>query len=469
MSSHDLQDALDGIGFGWAQIQAVLLGGGTYVADGAEVLLIGSVTKAVSNEWNLGSYQRGVIVSVVFIGASLGNLISGWLGDAHGRRIPIIVSYAGVAIFSILSALSQGFWSLVVARLAVGIAFGVGVPAWNTLSGEICPSDRRLLMNGLSQITWCAGELYSGVLLYAQDPRMRDLDWRWLLLWGAAPAVLLLALAAPLLPESPRHLAAKGRAEECRLALEAMARKNGRPLRGAPELGPPAAAPAAPLAEILGKLGIVLGRHLAFSTFVVCFSMFSLNFLYYGGLYAFPQVLPELELRVAPAASLMAGAAFGVPGYLLGMALGGHMGRKALMLLYLAGTCLSTVLFTYAAGFLGHGHLDDLAEVLCQVGFVGNKLFTTMGFLVVFVYSIEIYPTVARTTGTGLCIASGRLGSILCPLLYEQLSETPGGYFTYFHLMALMCVANAILVFFLPYETAGTKLSDHEVEPLNPP
>ena len=39
---------------------------------------------------------------------------------------------------------------------------------------------------------------------------------------------------------------------------------------------------------------MIFGPHLFFSTVVVAFSTFNLNFLFYGGLYAFPQVTEKL-------------------------------------------------------------------------------------------------------------------------------------------------------------------------------
>ena len=47
------------------------------------------------------------------------------------------------------------------------------------------------------------------------------------------------------------------------------------------------------------------------------------------------------------------------------------------------------------------------------------KMFVDVGFVVGYMYASEIYPAVARTTGTSVCIAAGRIGSIACPLVYE--------------------------------------------------
>merc|ERR1740123_835803 len=62
------------------------------------------------------------------------------------------------------------------------------------------------------------------------------------------------------------------------------------------------------------KMSILWGRELGFTTAVVCFSCFIVNFLYYGGVYAFPQILPSLGIAISPAVNLFLGAVIGLVG-----------------------------------------------------------------------------------------------------------------------------------------------------------
>jgi putative MFS transporter len=472
----ELGYVIESIGFGWAQIRALLVGGGVWAADGAELLLIGSVTRAVNEEWGLSATQRGLVVSVVFFGVLLGNACSGHFGDQHGRRLPILVSYVGVSVFSLLSVLAFDFYSLVSLRVFVGIAFGVGQPAWNALSGEVAPNGRRLHMNAYGQMLFCLGELYSGFLIWCQDPTMRNLDWRKLVLLGAIPSAAFCVGAYLWLVESPSYLAIHGYREKALKSLRSLSRDNGHPDTLSVEFQTPMQATTAGWMASSDKVGMVFGPKLLFSTMTVCFTTFTLNFLFYGGLYAFPQVLPELEFEVTPAANLMVGAASEIPGYLCGIAIGLAMGRKRAMYVYLLGALVGTILFTYAASEArGHsrGTMPMWIEVAAMAGMVMNKLFTSVGFLIAYLYSIEIYPTIARTTGTAVCLASGRLGAMSCPLAYEYLAESTGTHTSYFYLMTGLCLMNTSLVFFLPFETAGRTLKDHldeydETKPLRP-
>lgn len=118
-----LAEIVERIGFGFAHFRATIIGGGVWLADGAELLLIGTVTQSVSREWGLRAWERGLVVSVVFVGIFIGNFVCGPLGDTWGRRMPVILSYAGVCLFSILSSMTQNIESLVVIRLFAGAFF----------------------------------------------------------------------------------------------------------------------------------------------------------------------------------------------------------------------------------------------------------------------------------------------------------------------------------------------------------
>lgn len=448
-----LSSVVEEIGFGWAQIKLTLLGGGVWAADGSELLLLGSITSAVKVEWNLSPFEKGFVVSIVFLGVLVGNALSGHLGDLYGRRVPIVVSYLGVFVGSILSLGAWSFMSLAVLRFIVGISFGVGQPAWNTLGSEVSPDRCRLVTNALSQGLFSIGEIYAAALIYIDDPVMKDLHWRWLIGMGAIPSILLLFLCYVLLPESPFFLAINDKKDEAREVLKTFARANGRP-----EIQTDFQVPANRRGSIGGgwweKMTMIFGPHLFFSTVVVAFSTFNLNFLFYGGLYAFPQVLPEMKLPVYPATNLLIGALSELPGFVIGVFVGTYYKRKMTMTLFCIGMITSLCLFT-----IGAMVTPRLIPVI-QVGYILSKIVLCVGFIVVYVYCTEIYPTACRTTGSSVCLASGRIGALVCPIAYEVLTVWTGSFTTFFLVMIALCAINMILFMLLPYETAGKALPD---------
>lgn len=94
------------------------------------------------------------------------------------------------------------------------------------------------------------------------------------------------------------------------------------------------------------------------------------------------------------------------------------------------------------------------------IGYYGMKCFVNIGFVVVYQYSIEIYPTSARTTGSALAIGSGRIAGIISPLLFEAMHKKTGGYGAFFYMLLGLAVFNFLLVDFLKYETQGKLLKE---------
>jgi len=440
------------------------------MADGAELLIIGSVTRAVNEEWKLNAWQRGSIVSVVFLGVGLGNLLSGRMGDTIGRRLPIVISYGLIFVFSMLSVLAFNYWSMVSIRFLVGIAFGMGQPAWNAISGEIAPANRRLHMTTASCALFTVGEFYSALLIYIDDPYMVNLDWRWLIVMGGIPSIIFCICSYFWLVESPSYLATMDRYEEALKVLASIRDDNG--YNKLPvDFKPPKPMPLEQ-SGVMAKLGVVFGPTLLFPSIVTCTSCLVVNFIFYGGLYSFPQVLPDMELKIAPALNLMVSAFMELPGYCLAFVVGFYFTRRTSMLGYLIAVGFSTLLFAYAASHLmtlkRGSDIPMWLEVCVQLGLTGNKMFASIGFVISFLYSIEFYPTMARTTGSAICVAFGRLGAVTSPLVYELMAETTGGPFSFFYFMAGLCFVNAALVFQLTIETKDKPLDEHheEYEPI---
>mmetsp|Transcript_616 Transcript_616/g.1514 ORF Transcript_616/g.1514 Transcript_616/m.1514 type:complete len:512 (+) Transcript_616:119-1654(+) len=453
-----VSEVIENLGLGPAQLRTCLTGGAVWIADGAELLLISSVTMSVATEWGLSGFERGLIVSLVFVGVFFGNLLSGPLGDTYGRRLPILVSLMMVFVFSFLSASAWGFVSLAILRFFVGISFGIGQPAYQTLVSETTPSHGRIVMTGIGNCMMPVGEMYSALLILCNDPQMIHLDWRWLLRMGAIPSAVFGLLAFMFMKESSLFLACCGRHDETRIVLESMRSDNSRPDCAVQFKPHRALAGDVSAQEVIERqLGIVFGRRFLLTTVIVIYSTFVLNFTYFGCLYAFPQILSE-SLGGSPAMNLFIGAIWEMFGYIFGIFCSIRLARKPVMRLYLGLIIISLACFTYASSVAQRRWPTQL---LLYVGYYGIKFFPGVGFNVIYTYASEVYPTVARTSGTAIALAGGRVASTVAPMVYEGVvSLAEGRYTVYFLLILCMCLVNLLLVQALPYETAGALLED---------
>merc|ERR1719265_1615413 len=122
-----------------------------------------------------------------------------------------------------------------------------------------------------------------------------------------------------------------------------------------------------------------------------------------------------------------------LPGFALAIYMAPHFSRKTCMLLSLLAMLTSTLMFSFARMRLLQHELGAGLELLAQIGLVGHKISISFGFLIVYVYTVEIYPTVARTLGGSFCIAAGRLGAMAAPSVYENLEFITGSSTAFFN------------------------------------
>merc|ERR1719160_1339430 len=95
------------------------------------------------------------------------------------------------------------------------------------------------------------------------------------------------------------------------------------------------------------------------------------------------------------------------------------------------------------------------AHYIIQGSILVIKMLSNTAFVVVYQYASEIYPSIARTTGSAICVSGGRLGAILAPVFFETLADYTGHFTSFFMMTSAFAAFNTVLAMFLPIETAG--------------
>jgi putative MFS transporter len=272
--------------------------------------------------------------------------------------------------------------------------------------------------------------------------------WRWAFFAGALPALYVFVLRRSL-PESPRHLMARGRAAEAEAIVREVEAGAGRP-QGAP-LTPDPPEPAARLRDLFS------GR-LRRRTAVLWALWFAMAFSYYGMFIWLPTLLvgrgyPEvLSFRFTLWITLAQ-----IPGYFAAAWLVERSGRRTTLASFMILCAASSWFF---GGAVGPGGLLLWG---CLVSF-----FNLGAWGVTYGYTPELYPTRLRGTGTGSAAAFGRIGGILAPLVVGRLiagamapgaaATGNGGFAAVFTLFACVLLAGAAVVALFGEETRGRTL-----------
>jgi MFS family permease len=212
--------------FHWLVVFAL---GITWILDGLEVTLVGSLSGAIadSKALHLSSQQIGLSASAYLLGAVLGALLFGWLTDRLGRKKLFSVTVAIYLVATILSGLSWNFASFAVFRFVTGAGIGGEYAAVNATIQELIPARRRgftdLVINGSF---WVGAALGALGAVAALDPTIipPELGWRAAFVIGGLIGLVVLFLRR-FIPESPRWLMTHGRPEEADRVVAGLERR----------------------------------------------------------------------------------------------------------------------------------------------------------------------------------------------------------------------------------------------------
>ena len=225
--------------FHWLVIFAL---GITWILDGLEVTLVGSLAGAISGSprLQLSEAQFGLTASFYLAGAVVGALFFGWLTDRLGRKKLFTITVLVYLVATVASGFSWDFWSLAVFRFITGLGIGGEYAAVNATIQELIPARKRgftdLCINGSY---WLGAALGSIGAVVALDPAIIDpeLGWRVAFVIGGVIGLAVLFLRR-FIPESPRWLMTHGQPEEASKVVtqleERVARETGAPLPPVP-------------------------------------------------------------------------------------------------------------------------------------------------------------------------------------------------------------------------------------------
>ncbi|HXZ18091.1 MAG TPA: MFS transporter [Roseiarcus sp.] len=204
----------------WGRFHVLVVAalGITWILDGLEVTLAGSVAGALkaSPALKFSDSAVGFAASAYLSGAVLGALYFGWLTDRLGRKK---LFFTTIAVYLTATALTGVAWdglSFYAFRFLTGAGIGGEYSAINSTIQELIPARYRgrldLMINGSFWVGAALGALVAVALL---DPALvnPELGWRLAFLTGAVIGLVVFGMRM-WIPESPRWLAIHGREAE---------------------------------------------------------------------------------------------------------------------------------------------------------------------------------------------------------------------------------------------------------------
>jgi MFS family permease len=441
-------------------LRILLALGTSWILDGLEVTLVGSLSGVLQSKDGLMLSNQEVTsaASIYLAGAVLGALLFGRLTDRHGRKKLFLVTLATYSLATLGSAFSGSFAVFAVCRFFTGLGIGGEYAAINSAVDELIPGKIRgtidLLVNATYWVGAAIGSFAAFFLLSGHGPP-HHLGWRLAFGIGGTLGfgVLLMRLAVP---ESPRWLMLRGREQEGDRVMDAIEaqveRSAGKlpPVQGEKlKLRP---RDYTPMREIFNNMVGENRRRSVLGLALMVGQAFFFNAIFFTfGLIAkkyFGASDDDMPLQLLP---------FAIGSFLGPMLMGplfDRIGRKP-MITFSYG--LSGLLLLGTAALFAFGHMDLRMMKICFtiIFFVASSA-ASAAYLTVS----EIFPLEIRAFAIAIFYAIGTfVGGVGAPALFGVLIDSgkmavAGGYV----FGAALLIAGAVCEIFIGVEAAGQSL-----------
>jgi AAHS family 3-hydroxyphenylpropionic acid transporter len=339
--------------------------------EGYDIQSFGVSAPRIGPEFHLHPAQVGNVGSIAMLGLVVGAFVGGWVADRTGRKPVLVASVVAFGLFSVVTAMTHSYETLLAARFLTGLGFGGAIPNLIAVATEISPVGRR---SSTVATMFCGMPAGGAAVALAARHFGSDLPWRDLFLVGGILPLILAPILFFLLPETRKaHLQGSDRS----------------------------------LVRALFGDGRAVPTLLLWVTFVLALVLLYLM-LNWLPLLVIAKGLPA---AVGSEASLYFNLA-GIPGALLLGFVVDRVGYRWSLTAVFLGVAASISALGLAGG---------------EIGVLGLSAIT--GFLILganyslYALSPSLYPPQVRAAGAGAAVGVGRLGSIIGPWLGGQLRE----------------------------------------------
>lgn len=437
---------------------------------GFDTAVINGAVTAIEGTLGLDAVGLGVVVAVTLLGAALGALGAGWLADRIGRPRTMLAAGAVFFIAAIGCGMAQAVLDLAVWRLMTGIAVGFATVLGPLYISEIAPAHARGRLASMQQMAIVLGIfvalLSDTSIAFALGGADAELflglpAWRWMFIAGVIPAAIYLVLAL-IVPESPRHLVARGRVQAAQRVLIRLQRIDMAEARVLTERVEQTLQQrdSGRFRDILDKRSGLLPVVWVGIGVAALQALVGIDVIFYYSTSLWESV--GFEESAAFGLSVLS-SFINVAATVVAIVLIDRVGRRILLLSGSVGMFISLVIvcigFSTARIVDGEPQLDGMWG---PVTLVGANLFVVAFAVswgpVVWVLLGEMFPNRIRGIALSVCASANWFAGVLLNFSFPSLRDIslPGSYALY----ALMALLSFLLVFFGVGETNGRSLEE---------
>ncbi|KAD6454011.1 hypothetical protein E3N88_08717 [Mikania micrantha] len=273
--------------------------------------------------------------------------------------------------------------------------------------------------------------------------------WRSLYIASSVPSILFVFLILPFVSESPRWYLIRGQTDKAMSVIRAIARANGRSIpdnvcvaRDEEVMDNDQKCNENRSKEVVSGsvIDALRSRLTRIRLILVVGINFTCSIVYYG------LSLNVVNLETNLYLSVLVNAVAEMPAFFLTAVLIDWFGRKPLGV----GTQWFSGLFCIVGSFVGNKGVWKVVRMVCGVLGIFGMAGT---YNLLFIYAMELFPTVVRNAALGCATQAAQLGAILAPFVVVLGGGLP------FLIFGVCGIVGGFLTFYLP-ETLNKPLYD---------
>jgi Arabinose efflux permease len=411
-------DALPWSRWHWRVVIAL---GITWILDGLEVTIVGSLSGVLQREETLAlsATELGFASSSYVGGAVLGALYFGRLADRFGRKRLFLVTLAVYTVATVLTGLSFNFASFALCRFFTGFGIGGEYAAINSAIDELIPARVRgqvdLAINGSF---WVGAVLGAALSLFLLDPEVLGASVGWRLAFGLGAILgLAILIVRRHVPESPRWLLTHGQAARAEAEIADIEAEVAREHRSLPKATHTLTIALRPLPSWREIADILLVRQRRRA--LLGFSLMGAQAFFYNAIFFSYALVLTHYYGVADER---------IGAYIIPFAIGNFLGPFVLGRLFDTVGRRRLIASTYTLSALGllltgyaftHGWLNVITQTLCWSAIF---FFASAAASSAYLTVSEIFPLEMRAVAISVFYAIGTgAGGFIAPTLFGML------------------------------------------------
>jgi len=122
----------------------------------------------ITQKFNVGMTEAGVLIGVFSFAGLIGNLIGGALTDRFGRKVMVLFGLVFSALSSVTMGLVNDLAVFYVLAVVVGFLSDIAGPAWQAMVADILPEDKRAdgfgVLRVVGNLAWIFGPTIGGLM-----------------------------------------------------------------------------------------------------------------------------------------------------------------------------------------------------------------------------------------------------------------------------------------------------------------